>query len=78
MPLPKGFVSVEALCLRPGDASPAVHTIEEFVPLGPILSAKTLNDALEYFLSKTDIVAEIEEVRSFKVNGRELLPTFEI
>jgi hypothetical protein len=53
-----------------------VLTIEESMPVGPILRASTLDEAVRYFLSKTDVVAELHRVDSFKVNGHELLHTF--
>jgi hypothetical protein len=72
----KAFVSVIGVCRRSDGGSPAVQTIEEYMPVGPLLRAVTLNDALEYFISKTDAVAELQRVDSFKVNGHELLHTF--
>jgi hypothetical protein len=70
------FVSVEALCVRDGDTSSAIHTLEGHTPAGPILAAFTLDDAIQYFLCATDIIVDIREVRSFKVDGHELLHTF--
>ena len=73
---PYVFVSVEALCLLPGDPSPTVRIIEEYMPVGPIFRAETLKEAVDYFLSMTDVTTNVQEVRSFKVNGHELLHTF--
>ena len=76
MKTPNAVVALTALCVRSGEKLPVELTIEEQMPVGPILGAATLDDAVEYFLSNTDTVCDIIEVRSFKVNGRELLHTF--
>ena len=46
------------------------------MPLDEILTAPTLADAIEHFLRHTDIVTAAEDVRSFKVEGHEIIGTF--
>ena len=76
MSSPDVLVSVVGVCLRAEDSSPTVQTLEEYMSLTPLLTAVTLNEAIAYFLSNTDTVAEIQEVHSFKVDGHEFLHTF--
>ena len=70
------LVCIEALCKLAGEDLPRTHSIEEHLPMTAILEARKLDDAVRYFLSRTDTVDEILEVHSFTVNGHEFLHTF--
>lgn len=41
-----------------------------------LLNAPTLIDAVEYFLSRTDMIVAADEVTSFCINGHEIITTF--
>jgi len=71
-----GTVRIEATCVKLGGNRARPMVLEEKLDIAPILRAKTLSDATKYFISATGMVQTIADVRSFKIDGHEMLGTF--
>jgi hypothetical protein len=69
-------VRIEAMCRKARDKSPSMMVLEERMPVKVFLTATTIGEAMNYFIACTDLVEEIGEVRSLKVDGHELVRTF--
>jgi len=44
---PRATVKIEALCRKADDPTPVLCTFEEQVPIGPILHARSIQDAVD-------------------------------
>jgi hypothetical protein len=71
-----GSIRIEALCTKLDGKPPTAMVVEESMPIAPVLQARTLAEATNYFLAQTDIVEAIDQVTSLKIDGHELLGTF--
>jgi hypothetical protein len=71
-----GSIRIEAMCTRLDGNPPKPMVVEESMPIAPILQARTVAEATNYFLGRSDVVSGIDKVTSLKIDGHELLGTF--